>query len=170
MAKNWRLAVCTRWRPLVGSILVSLSVLCTTVIGNLVYTTVDKYPTQRLERRIHKVKVGMSLAELETILGPPDSKTDIGGPNRIVEYGYSPANRFVGIHTQYKGILVDEKVGEVVSVALSESQSFGGIDGLDFRDEWAGLIAIGLIALVVLVVLLLFRRWCQSVTDADGDK
>ncbi len=178
MAKNWRLAVCTRWRPLVGSLLVCLSILCTAVIGYFVYTTVDDYPTRRLERRIHTVKVGMSVAELESILGPPDSKTERvnrespnlgeGGSNKIVEYWYSAESRFGESQTQYKGIFVDENTGKVASIHLSR----GGWLSLDstFWSEWVGLIAIGLMVLVVLIVLLFFRRWCRSVTDAKEDK
>jgi hypothetical protein len=37
-----------------------------------------------------------------------------------------------------------------------------------FWGEWAGLIALGLIILVVLIVMLLFRGWCRTVTES-GD-
>jgi hypothetical protein len=176
MAKNWRLAVCTRWRPLVSLLLACLSLLGTGVVVFFVYTTVDEYPERRTERRIHRVGVGMSVAELESILGPPDSKTDgvnrkspnfgEGGSNRIVEYGYSAESRFGGSQTQYKGIFVDESTGKVASIHLSRD----GWLMLDstFWSEWAGLIAMGLIILVIVIVMLLFRGWCRSVTES-GD-
>jgi hypothetical protein len=176
MAKNWRLAVCTRWKPLVSLLLVCLGLLGTGVVVFFVGTTVDEYPERRLERRIQRVKVGMSVAELESILGPPDSKTDgvnrkspnfgEGGSNRIVEYGYSAESRFGESQTQYKGIFVDESTGKVALIHLSRD----GWSMLDstFWGEWAGLIALGLIILVVLIVMLLFRGWCRTVTES-GD-
>ncbi len=176
MANDWRLAVCTRWRPLIGLLLVCLTVLCTGVVEYFVYTTVDEYPTWRLERRIHTVKVGMSVAELENLLGPPDSKTDkvdAEGPDQgevspdmIVEYRYSVENRFGGFRTNYKGIFVDEKTGRVVSIHFSRNMSL--ILDSTFWEDWVFLIAVGLMVLVVLIVMLFFRRWCQSVTESEN--
>lgn len=175
LANNWRLAVCTRWRPLVSTLLVCGSVLSTGYIACVVYTKVDEYPAQRLEKDVHRVKVGMSIAELEKILGPPNSRTErvksgsldaaAAGPERIYEYGYSADYRFSDIWSEYGGIFVDEDSGRVVSFHLTWN-TLGWLDS-SFVSEWLFLLAIGLIVLVVLIVMLFFRRWCRSVTDRD---
>jgi hypothetical protein len=173
VAKDWRLAVCTRWRPLVSLLLVCLSLLCTGVIIYFVYTAVDEYPTRRLEKRIQRVKVGMSVAELESILGPPDSKPDKvdreslnlgeGASDRIVEYRYSAVNQSGVYWTEHK-VLVDENKDRIVSIRLSDN--WGIVIGPTAWGEWAFLIAIGLMILVVLIVMLFFRAWCESVPDS----
>lgn len=178
MVQNWRLAVCTRWRPLATILLVCLSLLCTVIVTDFVFTTVDEYPIRRLEKRIARINVGMTVAELESILGPPDSKNDKvdrknldlgeGGSGKIVEYQYSARHRLRDAQTEYKGIFVDEDTSRIVSIHLS----WGGWSAIAFAlwEEWAFLIAIGLMILVALIVMLFFRRWCQSVTDAIEDK
>lgn len=178
MAKNWRLAVCTRWRLLASALLVCLSVLCTGIIEYFVYTTVDEYPVRRLERRLLSVKVGMSVAELKSILGPPDSTTNKierenlilaeGGSDKIVEYRYSVDYGLERSWAYFKGIFVDDNEGRVVSINLSRDWHLVLDSG--FWGEWLFLVALGLMVLVVLIVVLLFRRWCQSVADADDDK
>lgn len=179
MSKDWRLAVCTRWRPLVGGLLLCLIVLVTGVIEYTVYTAVDEYPARRLERRIHQVKVGMSVAELESTLGPPDSKADRVErespdhgkviPDKIVEYRYSAESRTGEAIIQYKGIFVDENTDKIASIQLSRDGVLHTLDST-FWGEVAFLFGIGLMVLVVLIVMLFFRRWCQSVTDADEGK
>lgn len=178
MAQDWRLAVCTRWRPLATLILVCLSLLFTGIVIFSIYYIVDQYPTRGLERRIHKVKVGMSVAELESILGPPDSRTDKvkkenldldeGSSDKIVEYRYStrswPDDTFT---PTIGGVFVDENTGKVVSIHLSRGWSVIS-DG--FWSEWGVLFAVGLMILVALIVMLCFKRWCQSVTDVEEDK
>ena len=171
---DWRLAICTRWRPLVTLLLVCLSLLCTGVVVFFVYTTVDEYPTRRLERRIHRVKVGMSVAELESILGPPDSKTDKvdrenlnlgeGGSDKIVEYRYSAVSWLDEAFTQYGGIFVDENAGRVASINLSKNGWI--MFGFGYWGEWAQLFALGLMILVVLIVILFFKAWCQSAAES----
>jgi len=179
LAKDWRLAICTRWRPLVSLILVCLSLLSTVVASSFVYTTLDEYPMRRLERRIHKVKLGMTVAELESILGLPNSRTDKvdrknlnlgegGGTDKIVEYAYSAVSRYGESWTEYKGILVDENMGKVVSIRLSNS--WGMMIDSTFWSEYSFLVAIGLMILVVLVVMLLFRKWCQSITESEDTR
>jgi len=179
MAKNWRLAVCKRWF-LSGALLLYLSIVYTGVIEYFVFTRVDEYPARRLEKRISAVKVGMSVAELERILGPPDAKVDKGkgesqnlvkgGSSRIVDYRYSAKSRSRESWTNFKGIFVDENTGKVASIDLSTSWSFATDSSDPLGDLWPFLIAVGLMVLVVLVVLLFFSRWCRSVTDAAESK
>jgi len=117
----------------------------------------------------------MSVAELEGLLGPPNSKTDkvnkenldLGerGSDKIVEYRYSAWNRLRDAGTEYKGIFVDEAQNRIVSIHLSRRSM--SVIAFAFWEEWAYLIALGLMILVVLIVMLLYRRWCQSVTDVE---
>ncbi len=177
MGKDWRLAVCTRWRPLVGAILVCLSLLCTGIVVYFAYTTVDEYPERRLESRIQKIKVGISITELEGILGPPDAKNDNvdreslslveGGSDKIVEYCYSAESRSGEHWVEYKGVFVDENTGRIVALRFSRGWSLM-LDSTVWG-EWGFYLAIGLMILVALLVMLFFRTWCRSVTDADED-
>lgn len=173
MPQDWRLDVCTRWRPLATILLVCLSLVVASIVIFSVYNFVDEYPIRRFERRIHRVKVGMSIAEVENILGPPDSKADKverenpdldeGGSDKIVEYRYSARSWLDDSLWPFGSVFVDENTGRIASVHLSMGW---GIIGDGILSEWAFLIALGLIISVTLIVLLLFRRWCQSVTDA----
>jgi hypothetical protein len=118
MAKDWRLAVCTRWRTLATIILVCLSLLCIATFADSVFTEVDEYPIRQLAKRIERIKVGMTVAELESILGPPDSRTEEverenlnlveGGSDKIVEYRYSVRSWLVESLDSFGGIFVDE--------------------------------------------------------------
>ena len=120
----------------------------------------------------------MSVAELKSILGPPDSITDKiewenlilaeRGSDRIVEYRYSVEYGLGGSWAYFKGIFVDDNEGRVVSTNLSRDWHL--VLDLGFWGEWAFLVALGLMVLVVLVVMLLFKGWCRSVTDADEEK
>jgi hypothetical protein len=178
MAKDWRLAVCTRWRPLATIILVCLSLLSVATFADSVFTKVDEYPIRQLAKRIERIKVGMTIAELESILGPPDSTTDEvdreslnlgeGGSSKIVEYRYSAWNRLRDARTEYDGVFVDKDTNRIVSIHLS--RGWWSAVAFAFWEEWALLIAGGLMILVVLVVPLLFRAWCQSVTDVEGNE
>jgi len=121
----------------------------------------------------------MSVAELESTLGPPDSKTDRVErespdhgeviPDKIVEYRYSAESRTGEAIIQYKGIFVDENTDKIASIQLSRDGVLHTLDST-FWGEVAFLFGIGLMVLVVLIVMLFFRRWCQSVTDADEGK
>jgi hypothetical protein len=129
VAKDWRQAFCTRWRPLATILLVCLSILFTTIVTDFVFTSVDEYSTRRLEKRIGGIQVGMTVAELESILGPPDPKTDKvdgvnldlckGGSDKIVEYRYSAWNRLRDARTEDNGIFVEEDTHRIVSIHLS---------------------------------------------------
>jgi hypothetical protein len=178
MPKNWRLALCTRWRPLASIIIVCLSLLITGIILFSVIEAVDASPVRRLDRRIDRIKVGMTIAELESILGPPDSTTGKvdrenldsgkGGSDKIVEYRYSAEYRLSDSRVEYKGIFVDEISGRIVSIQLS----WGGSSWLYLTssEEWASLIAKGLMILVGLIVMLFFRTWCRSVTESEDSQ
>jgi hypothetical protein len=117
----------------------------------------------------------MSIAELERILGPPESRTESvkgGSPTtatarseRVIEYGYAADYRFSETWIEYRGIFVDEDTGRVASFHPTWD-TMGWLDS-SFVSEWLFLLAEGLIVLVVLVVMLIFKRWCQSVTDAS---
>lgn len=178
MPKNWRLALCTRWRPLASILIVCFSLLITSILLFLATEAVDVSPVRRLDQHINRIKVGMTIAELERILGPPDSTTGKvdrerlglgkGSSDKIVEYRYSADHRLREAWVEYKGIFVDEISGRIVSIQLSS----GGGSWLDssISEEWVFWIAMGLVILVGLIVLLFFRTWCQSVTESEDSQ
>jgi hypothetical protein len=81
---------------------------------------------------------------------------------------YSARNRFSDSVTEYKGVFVDEDAGKVVSVRLSRD----GWMSLDasYSEELMSLLALGSMILAVLIVMVFFRTWCQSVTDAEDSR
>jgi len=169
--KDWRTAVCTRWRPLTVILLV---IIGWNSLGSIL-AWLDRLPVQSLEKKERTLAVGMTEAELLKIMGPPASKKyevdrkslnmDEADSMKVVEYTYSARNIFLDSWRTIDGIFVDESIGKII--LIRHSLHLGMAIG-DPPSDLVSLFFLALFSLMAALIWLFFKFWCENYIEEDS--
>ncbi len=173
MAMNRRLAVCTRWRPLLGTLLtiglfIGLSILITFV------QDLGKIPYSSLSERAYKLQVGMSEQELVKIMGKPAYMRAISSGEetslfpweeegirdvlqeygQVVEYCYGKRKFGWTAVPSIEGIYLDRDHRKIIYLRVKSMH-------WDLIPTQAYIESLLLLAVCIVLSWVGVRRWCK---------
>jgi hypothetical protein len=170
MAKDWRISICTRFRPLTAVVLVIVVFLSFMTMGK----AVNRQQRRTWNAKLNLVKVGMTRSRLIEILGKPQSTARMGtdklpwmpytSPDEterikrehkeLVAYFYDIG--FLGSHPAGFEIYLDENEEKTVSKPFMQLSFW---DGPPSKVEYIFVFSL---LICPVVVWLCFRSWCKK--------
>lgn len=176
MDKDWRLAVCTRWRPLISLLIAIFAVFAFSIITSLI----DKHLLNELNRKRDALEIGMTKEELFNIMGEPvfsntrnvadlrrfgfpseDIPDEIRKQHRcLVEYAFI-SKKMPWSKSAYfiSGIYLDEDRKVIV---MLDTAYMGWMDFFGIQQDLQSLALIGVLAIVVVSPIVIYRLWCKK--------
>lgn len=174
MAKDWRLAVCNRSRIILALLSLVLSWASLTVLWSFAITVSQAYQASQLERRIERLKIGITEDELVRVMGRPSFEGPVTAERIGQEQAYSHLRRLEyypkwgplksGSYRSWV-VMLDDEANKVIEISPG---GFGLVE-VDYSPKFRW-IAGGAIVGLALVIWLLILRWCRRGRETQINK
>lgn len=185
MAKDWRTAICTRYRLGIELLLASMLFVGFT----LAMVVIDNYPANRLSRKAELLPVGMTEQELVRIMGTPLSRRNLspdamdgiltgakgdsghlgGKYKQLVEYSFI-SKRLLQSRletTEVRGIYLDQEQDKIVLV----QPRLVWTTHIRLGELWFDpelLVLLLLLGASIVLTLISVRTWCKRKLGKTG--